>query len=116
MNTDRCNDQTNAFAGGMSRHTALRRLAGAGAAAALLATAVADKARAQVTPAPRGEEANSFVLSNGETRIRYGSASERGITVLTYQGPFGSHNVGGTRSATRRARSAGWSPVISGRP
>lgn len=83
MDANRRHDPSSHATRGLSRRTALGRLAGVGAAAALFAAVGPDTARA--TPA----EANTFELDGEETRITYTWATEEGVPQLTYQGRRG---------------------------
>jgi hypothetical protein len=91
METDRGNTGSSWLT--LTRREALTYLGG-GAAVALL-TMGPDAVRAQGTPRPAREQPNHFVLSGGEMMINYGSTSETGRPVFSYQGPHGDRNFEG---------------------
>jgi len=93
VDTNHFSIHSRTFTTGISRRTALVRLAGGGvAAASLLDTTGGGYTHAQATPGPSDEvggEANHFVLAGGDVQITYDTTGFAGKPQLTYRGPIG---------------------------
>jgi hypothetical protein len=79
----------------LSRRVAAGYVASGAIAAAFLLAAGRGVALGQATPQAQGHEANYFVLSGKDTQISYATESLSGLSLLTYQGPSGSHSFTG---------------------
>jgi hypothetical protein len=103
MATNGSTVQANPCTAGISRRTALSRLAGG--TATLVGTAGRDCAQAQATPPPRekGKAPNQFVLDGAETRITYDVTADAEGPRLTYHGPYGSQTVVGDMIRTEES-------------
>jgi hypothetical protein len=94
----------NAFAGAVSRRTALGLLTGG--TTAVFAIRGGRIVQAQATPRPVQEEGvapNLFLLDGEDTRINYASTSETGEPQLTYEGAYGSRSFVGDAVETEES-------------